>query len=208
MKGKKNRWWNVQLYEFEWIMWLTAPARLTLPERLDSSSPPMILTLLLLSFYKTETPSLPHPEQGEVSSVDKMDGNTLVICISYSSTTVNEMGGQAYTVALYSNEIHRQWDWFIVVLVQRFYIVQEVRKELVAPFQHAESNNVVPPHVSDYISSQSLSPEPKTPRRKDKRRHVDDKCVHMNAIWSWLEACFWASFACSPALDLIFMHLT
>lgn len=88
------------------------------------------------------------------------------------------MGGQAYTVALYSNEIHRQRDWFIAVLVQCFNIVQEVRKELVAPFKHAESNNVVPPHVLDYISSQSLSPEPTTQRIKEKRRHVNEKCVH------------------------------
>lgn len=63
------------------------------------------------------------------------------------------MGGQAYTVTLYSNEIHRQRDWFIAVLVQRLNIVQEVRKELVAPFKHAESNNVVLSHVLDYISS-------------------------------------------------------
>lgn len=78
------------------------------------------------------------------------------------------MGGQAYAVALYSNEIHRQRHWFIAVLVQCFNIVQEVRKELVAPFKHAESDNVVPPHVLDYVSSEPLSPEPMTQRRKRK----------------------------------------
>lgn len=60
--GGKNRLWNTQIYKLAGIMWVTAPASLTLPERLDSSSPPMIWTLLLLSFYKTETPSRPHLE--------------------------------------------------------------------------------------------------------------------------------------------------
>lgn len=160
------------------ILCPTSSASLTLPERLDSSSPPMILTLLLLSFYKTETPSVPQ-HRGALRALIKWRKFLFVISTSYLSTiaSVNEMGGQAYAVALYSNEIHRQRDRFIAVLVQCFNVVQEVRKELVAPFKHTESNNVVAPHVLDYISSQSLSSEPMTQRRKEKRRHANEKCV-------------------------------
>lgn len=167
---EQTRLWNDQLCELEWIMWRTAPASLTLPERLDSSSPPMILTLPFWSFYKKQK---------------------LRQCLTHPRLLpVNKKGGQAYTVALYSNEIHRQRDWFVAVLVQGFNIVQEVRKELVAPFKHAESNDVVPPHVLDYISSQSLSPEPMTQRRREKRRRVEDNRAHVNAVQHRLEPCF------------------
>lgn len=170
----------------------------------------MILTLLLLSFYKTETPSKHRPEQQGAlrASIKWMKLHESLVFLTHPQLLpVIETVGQAYAVALYSNEIHRQRDWFIAVLVQCFNIVQEVRKELVAPFKHAESNNVVPPHVLDYISSQSLSPAPVTQRRTEKRRHVDEKCVHMNASRFWLEPCFWTSFACSPALHWLVTHL-
>ena len=64
----------------------------------------------------------------------------------------------AYTVAFHPNEIHRQRDWFIAVLIQCFDVVQEVCEELVAPFQHTQSDDVVSPHVPDYVPGQALCP--------------------------------------------------
>lgn len=89
------------------------PASLTLPERLDSSSPPMILTLLLLSFYKTETPSKHRTEQQGAlrASIKWMKLHESFVFLTHPQLLpVNETGGQAYAVALYSNEIHRQRD--------------------------------------------------------------------------------------------------
>lgn len=80
-----------------------------------------------------------------------------------------ERAKAAYTVALHPDEIHRQRHRFIAVLVQCFYVVQEICKELVAPFQDTQSHNVVPPHVLDYVPSKPLRPEPVTHERERKQ---------------------------------------
>lgn len=165
---------------------LTDARRPTLPARLDSSSPPMTLTLFVdLSFWQ-DTKKRQHWNQHK-STWHFQNGctqNLPAVCTAVAHFWFNEIipisvchplqyikcpasaqvvpGNEtrkgAYTVALHPNEIHCQWDWFIAVLVQRFNVVQEVSEELVAPFQHTQSHDVVSPHVPDYVAGQALRP--------------------------------------------------
>lgn len=104
----------------------------------------------------------------------------------------------AYAVALHPNEVHRQRDWFIAVLVQCFDVVQQVRKELVAPFQHTQGHDVVPPHVPDDVSGQSLCSGPE--RRGE--THKENRClVNVSAIFK--------SSSCDMTLHFMLkMHFT
>lgn len=63
-----------------------------------------------------------------------------------------------YTVALEANEVHCHWDGAVTVPVQGLDVVQQVCKELVAPFEHTQGHNVVPPHFLHDFSGQSLCP--------------------------------------------------
>lgn len=92
----------------------------------------------------------------------------------------NELRKAAYTVALHPNEIHRQRDWFITVLVQRLDIVQEVCEEFVAPFQHAQSYDVVSPHVLDDVAGQTLCPGPE---REDTQLDEDRERKQIHGEW-------------------------
>lgn len=157
--------------------------RLTLPARLDSSSPPMTLTLLVdLSFWggaqkwdSIHKLKLPHNEsfyQKKKKSLLFQNASALqrfltrmlsfvLLPTPFPSAHIHEMRKAAYAVALHSNEIHCQRDWFITVLVQWFNVVEEVCKKLVAAFQHTQSYNVVSPHVSNDVAGQALCPASK-----------------------------------------------
>ena len=63
-----------------------------------------------------------------------------------------------YTVALEADEVHCHWDGAVAVPVQGLDVVQQVCKELVAPFEDAEGHDVVPPHFLHNLSGQSLCP--------------------------------------------------
>lgn len=64
-----------------------------------------------------------------------------------------------YTVALEADEVHRHGDGAIAVPVQSLDVVQQVREEFVASFQHAESHDVVPPHLLHDLAGQSFRPQ-------------------------------------------------
>ena len=64
-----------------------------------------------------------------------------------------------YTVALEADKVHRHGNGAIAVPVQSLDVVQQICKELVASFQHAEGHNVVPPHLLHDLAGQSLCPE-------------------------------------------------
>ena len=63
-----------------------------------------------------------------------------------------------YTVALQADEVHCHWDGAVTVPVQGLDVVQQVCKELVAPFEHAEGHDMVFPHFLHNLSGQSLCP--------------------------------------------------
>lgn len=64
-----------------------------------------------------------------------------------------------YTVALEADEVHRHGDGTIAVPIQSLDVVQQVCKEFVASFQHAEGHDVVSPHLLHNLPGQSLRPE-------------------------------------------------
>lgn len=67
--------------------------------------------------------------------------------------------GDPYAVALEADEVHRHGDGAVAVPVQSLDVVQQVREELVAPFEHAEGHDVVAPHLLHDLTGQALRPE-------------------------------------------------
>lgn len=65
---------------------------------------------------------------------------------------------EAHAVALEADEVHCHGDGAVAVPVQGLDVVQQVSKELVAPFEHAQSHDVVAPHLLHDLSGQSLRP--------------------------------------------------
>jgi len=96
-----------------------------------------------------------------------------------------------YAVALEADEVHRHRDGAVAVPVQGLDVVEEVREELVAAFEHTEGHDVVPPHFLHDISGKPLSPEVGREREREREREDGQlSFLPVSSISSFLFVCF------------------